>query len=89
MVRYIASLVPASELMGQNDIEAAQVDSWLSFIWHSIELPICAYIEEKTKLSATETEEGPNEGIMDGIRSKVGSAMMIVERHLRKQGPTS
>ena len=39
MMRAVASLAPASGLLGTCDLEEAQIDGWLSFLWTSIDLP--------------------------------------------------
>jgi hypothetical protein len=40
MMRTIASMAPASNLLGATDVDKALVDAWMSFVWASLELPI-------------------------------------------------
>lgn len=42
IMRYLANLVPQSHLMGSTNVEKAQVDSWLEYIWCSLDIPIGA-----------------------------------------------
>ena len=83
MIRTIASIAPASELLGRNDFEAAQVDSWLSFLWHSMELPLQVWNDlsalpysEKVKLER------------EAVRSQLKSAMATIEGYLTTKNPS-
>jgi glutathione S-transferase len=42
MMRTVASLAPAAGLLGNSDLQDAIVDSWLSFIWTSLDVPLHA-----------------------------------------------
>jgi tRNA synthetases class II (D, K and N)/Glutathione S-transferase, C-terminal domain/OB-fold nucleic acid binding domain len=40
MMRTIAAAAPSANLGGETDIDKANVDAWLSYIWSSVDLPI-------------------------------------------------
>lgn len=40
MVRLLASMAPASGLLGSTNFEEAQIESWLSYLWHFVDLPL-------------------------------------------------
>lgn len=81
MIRMIASVAPASGLLGRNAIEAAQVDSWLSFLWHSIELPLHVFKERESL-----TNGGGNDELkLQDVTSQLQSSLETVESHLTKQ----
>ena len=40
MMRTVASLAPACNLLGATDVNKALVEGWISFIWASLDLPI-------------------------------------------------
>ena len=40
MVRLLASMAPAGGLLGTTKFEEAQVESWLSYMWYFVELPL-------------------------------------------------
>lgn len=40
MMRTIAAAAPSTSLSGETDIDKANVDAWLSYIWSSVDLPI-------------------------------------------------
>lgn len=40
MLRTIAALSPAMNLLGTTEVEKAQVDGWSSFVWSSLEVPL-------------------------------------------------
>jgi glutathione S-transferase len=42
ILRLIASLAPASKLLGVSDMDDALIDGWLSYIWSSVDLPLAA-----------------------------------------------
>jgi elongation factor 1-gamma len=48
MMRTVASIAPASGLLGGSDADDAMVDSWLSFVWSSIDLPLYAWRKHPT-----------------------------------------
>lgn len=50
MLRTIAELAPGTNLSGVTDIDKAQVDGWLSFVWSSLDVTLDA--DEKADLSA-------------------------------------
>jgi glutathione S-transferase len=77
MIRTIASIAPASELLGRNEFEAAQVDSWLSFLWHSMELPLHVW-EDLSALPYS----GEVKTEREAVESQLKSAMATIEAHL-------
>ena len=80
MIRLIASMAPSTELLGRTHLEAAQIDSWLSFLWHSIELP--CYILRHTKASnASEGRDGADNA---ALMLQLKSSLEIIEAHLIK-----
>jgi glutathione S-transferase len=81
MIRTIASIAPASELLGRNDFEAAQVDSWLSFLWHSVELPLHVLNDLESLPNSGEKAETE----VEGVKSQLKSAIATVEGHLTKK----
>jgi len=40
MVRLLASMAPSSGLLGSTKFEEAQIESWLSYLWYFVELPL-------------------------------------------------
>jgi len=66
MMRTIASIAPATKLLGATDIEKAHGDAWLSFIWSSIDMPI-----ESMILS-------PHEA----TKADLASSLQVIESHL-------
>ena len=83
MIRAIASVAPASELLGRNDCEAAQVDSWLCFLWHSIELPLHVLNESPSAFHTV--DEGKTEIELEGVKSQLKTAIETVEAYLTKK----
>ena len=77
----IASMSPANELLGRNDVEAAQVDSWLSFLWHSIELPLHVLRE----MGSLTSSEGKGETTEGSVQLQLKSAVTTIEAHLAKK----
>jgi hypothetical protein len=57
MLRTIASVSPASGLLGKSSIEDATIDGWLSFVWNSIDVPLAAAVSiESGETSAMEED---------------------------------
>lgn len=79
MIRFIASLAPAQELLGRNQHETAQIDSWLSFLWHSIELPL--YILTETE-SLCDNGKAESSKTVDVVHSQLKASLAIIETHL-------
>lgn len=79
MIRLIASMAPSTELLGRTNLEAAQIDSWLSFLWHSIELP--CYIIRLT-MSDSDGRDGVDHA---ALISQLKSSLEIIEAHLMKR----
>lgn len=73
MMSFVASLVPASELLGQNQLERAQIDGWADFIWHSIDLP----------LHALRSMDPPEADLTKEIHCQLGNALLRVQNHLQ------
>ena len=71
MMRLIASLAPASQLQGKSDIESAQIDGWVSFVWNSFEVPL-------------EVLEIDSECI-DAVKADLAASLAIVEWHLKEK----
>ena len=42
MMRFIATLAPGRNILGTTDVEKANVDGWLDFIWWSLDVPLAA-----------------------------------------------
>ncbi|KAG7370968.1 asparaginyl-tRNA synthetase [Nitzschia inconspicua] len=68
MMRTIATLSPASCLLGTSAAEDATIDGWLSFIWTSIDLP----------LSVAGDELGDN----SAVEQDVAKALETIEKYL-------
>ena len=62
ILRLVASLAPVSKLLGATDMEDALVDSWMSFIWSSVDLPLVA-------IGESETVQQELKGAMDQIEA--------------------
>ena len=77
MLRIVGSMVPAFELLGRNGAEAAQVDAWLSFVWHSVELPLQVLREQ-----ASSANESPSMECSDQIQRQLDDALLTVDNHL-------
>jgi glutathione S-transferase len=70
MLRHIAEMVPAAQLMGMTDFQTSQVDQWLEFSANELEIPVCAITDLTLQKKA----------IVDTI-----TAMTIIEKHLSEQ----
>jgi glutathione S-transferase len=81
MIRLIASMAPSAELLGRTPLETAQIDSWLSFLWHSIELPCTIIKDMRTLNDCKERDCVDNSALMSQLKSSLG----IMETHLMKQ----
>jgi asparaginyl-tRNA synthetase len=51
-LRLIASLAPASGLLGESDTDQAKVDGWLSFLWSSVDLPLQVLVQDPQSQAA-------------------------------------
>jgi glutathione S-transferase len=74
MVRFLASIAEAKRLVGCDKFEEAQVDSWLSFLWHSVELPLHAMMEADD-----------NQAVSIHIHSKLLVSLDSIESQLKCQ----
>ncbi len=81
MIRFVASLAPAKQLLGQSHFEAAQIDSWLSFLWHSIELPLFV-LEDAPKWS---DNESTCQMKLESVLLQLKESLEIIEAHLLKR----
>jgi glutathione S-transferase len=70
MLRYIAEMVPAAQLLGMTEFHTSQVDQWLEFSVNELEVPVCALTDSNLQKKA----------IADTI-----TAMTIIEKHLSEQ----
>lgn len=71
MMRLIASLTPTSQLQGNSDIESAQIDGWVSFVWKSFEVPLEVL--------------GIDSECADAVKADFAASLAIVESHLREK----
>lgn len=69
MMRTISACAPAKNLSGASDIEKAQVEGWMSFVWSSLELPLA--VMEKTEDKKT--------------KAAFAASLATLERHLQYQ----
>lgn len=74
MIRFLASLVPSSGLLGQTQSEKAQINSWLTFLWHNVELPMHALTQAHDDIR-----------VADHIQVKLGMAFKRIDSYLQKQ----
>ena len=75
MIRLIASMAPSTELLGRTHLERGQIDSWLSFLWHSIELP--CYIIRQTRT----LDKSNDAAVISQLKASLGT----IEAHLMKR----
>lgn len=78
MIRVIASLAPENEVSGSNPVEIAQVDSWLCFLWHSVELPL-QVLRQATEKNEKNYIAG---GSLNRVKKQLGRDFAIIDKHL-------
>ena len=81
MMRLIASMAPSAELLGRTHFETAQIDSWVSFLWHSIELP-CYILRQTRHLDNSHERDCVDSA---ALISQLKSSLGIIEAHLMKR----
>lgn len=83
ILRYIAQMSPSAGLYGQTDFDAAQVDQWLDFSWHNLEVPMQVFKELKTGSGTVSTLSAVEKSALT-VKTKqdITSAMAALEKHL-------
>lgn len=77
MVRILASMAPTTGLLGSTTFEEAQIEGWISYLWHSVELPL--YV----------LSENTSQQVSNHILSQVQVALVTIESHLKHQKDSS
>jgi glutathione S-transferase len=67
-------MAPASGLLGSTKLEEAQVEGWLSFLWHFVELPLHVLVAANG-----------SQKVSCHMRSQLRGALDKVESHLKLQ----
>lgn len=70
MMRLIASMAPATGLLGDTDAESALVDGWISFVFNSLDVPL-----EVLNRDAT----------VQAVQTDVAQSLDTLDAHLAKQ----
>lgn len=76
IARYVAKLRPDSELFGQSFFEAAQVDTWVDFCSHDVELPATLWYYPFLGISPY------NAAITAKAKADLARALQVLEKHL-------
>lgn len=76
IARYVARLRPDVELLGNSFFQSAQVDSWIDFSAHELELPACVWIYPVLGLAPY------NAAISAKAKEDVKRALKVLENHL-------
>ena len=69
MMRLIAAMAPASDLLGDSDEANAFIDGWLNFVWNSIDVPLQVLSQDASVAS---------------VKDDVAASLQTLEEHLAK-----
>jgi len=67
IMKIVASLAPASGLLGGSDLESAQVDSWVAYGTTNFEVPVAALKTAAAAANAGKVDEGMVKSIKDDM----------------------
>jgi len=76
IARYVAKLRRDTALDGATFFESAQVDSWMDFVAHEVEMPACVWVYPI--LGYTEFAQAPHDRAVADLRKALG----VMEAHL-------
>lgn len=76
IARYVARLRPDAELLGSSFFESAQVDSWIDFTSHDIELPATLWFYPVIGTIQT------NQAVTEKAKSDLAKALTVLNTHL-------
>eukprot|EP00554_Chaetoceros_debilis_P000666 CAMPEP_0194086750 /NCGR_PEP_ID=MMETSP0149-20130528/22315_1 /TAXON_ID=122233 /ORGANISM="Chaetoceros debilis, Strain MM31A-1" /LENGTH=777 /DNA_ID=CAMNT_0038769917 /DNA_START=92 /DNA_END=2425 /DNA_ORIENTATION=+ len=80
IMKIVASLAPASGLLGGSDLESAQVDSWVAYGTTNFEVPVSAL---KVAAAAASASAGKvNEGMVKSIKDDMAYSLSVLNCHV-------
>ncbi len=79
MLKIVASLSPASGLLGQSDADAAQVDSWVSYATTNFEVPVAAL--KQSTAASTDTAS-----LVESMKKDLEYSISVLNCHLIPTG---
>merc|ERR1719343_1050007 len=76
IARYLSRMRPDIGLYGQNFIESGEVDSWVEFSVHELEIPVCVWVYPLQGISPDVPEATAH------ARADVTEALSSLDKHL-------
>jgi asparaginyl-tRNA synthetase len=73
IMKTVASLAPASGLVGHGDAEEAEIDSWVTYGQTNIEVPVAAMKAARTKIDSA---------VMDSIKKDMDHTISVLNCHV-------
>lgn len=82
ILRYLAELMPAQELLGANSFETSQVDQWLDFAWNEIEVRLQVLVGSASSLGVTAEQKSTLDG---RVKTELSQTLTVLENHLESR----